>query len=113
MESQRNVFTVVEYHQKVNRLQFQNGQTLIEYLVLLSVVALIVLTVTRNSVFQRLLGPNSNMFSAISRYMEFTYRHGLSGTYDSSNYGPGSEHETYYKNGSTRFFSGLDEYKGQ
>lgn len=90
----------------------ESGQSIVEYIMLLGVVLLLVLTVLKNDRFQDIMGPNSTIVNGMRDSMMYSYRHGRPGlsSADTSNYT--SSHETYTRsdgNGS-RFFSNNDPY---
>jgi hypothetical protein len=91
----------------------QKGQTLVEYMLLLSVVAMIVLTFYRSKLFQKYFGNRGLIGQTIKTKSEFAYRHGYMGTVDSFPKGSreGSAHPTYADpNGGSRFFGPKDPY---
>lgn len=90
----------------------EKGQTLVEYILLLSVVLAVGIALFRSERFRAFLGPQSGIFAEIRTYMEYTYRHGsaFKGQSDESNYE--NVHDTYIKRRETRFFSPLEKYPG-
>ena len=96
----------------------ENGQSLVEYVLMLFVIVAIVSTLTQSKVFKSMFGEDSEFFNAMRGYIEYTYQHGSfekkGRTY---NYTDNSlEHGTYVnenpKKGSksTHFFIPLDKY---
>ncbi|HLW55880.1 MAG TPA: hypothetical protein VKY27_00760 [Bacteriovoracaceae bacterium] len=93
----------------------QDGQTVVEYILLLAVAVSLIITFYNSEAFRRLFGEQGAVAQKIRQDSEFSYRHG----YTRGNTGDvsrtnrdGSIHPTYYnqeKSGS-RFFSGKDAY---
>ncbi|MFL5783810.1 MAG: hypothetical protein ACJ76H_04310 [Bacteriovoracaceae bacterium] len=91
----------------------QKGQTLVEYILLLSVVVGIVLTFYRSKLFQKYFGNKGMIGQTIKTRTEFAYRHGYMGTNDPQPKGSreGSTHPTYADpTGGSRFFGPKDKY---
>lgn len=89
------------------------GQSTIEYLLLLIVVATFAATVFNSAAFRNIFGKDSSFFAIMQNKIQFTYRHGLEGEKeDSFNYGDGSAHHSYYsqEEGKSRFFLPLEGY---
>ena len=86
------------------------GQSTVEYIMLLAVITSIVVSVVNSDWFKQFFGPDSEVFERMKSYMEYTYRHGLPGQNGVADYGYGQEHETYFKDGQTRFFYPKDRY---
>ncbi len=82
----------------------QRGQSAVEYILLLAVVASVAFAVLNSDLFKKLIGENSSVFKTAKSYMEYSYRHGLAGFESSDSYMKGGTHETYYTNENTRFF---------
>lgn len=51
------------------------GQSAVEYLLLLSVVVSLGLTVFKSDVFKKMFGENSGMFESLRKRMEYNYRY--------------------------------------
>ena len=88
------------------------GQTMVEYVLLLSVILTLIAAVFKSDAFQNLWGPESEVFKALRERTEFTYRHGLiiediSGDKTDNTYS--GTHETYY-DGQSRFFVPRENY---
>ncbi len=91
----------------------QKGQTLVEYMLLLSVVAMIVLTFYKSKLFQKYFGNRGMIGQTIKTRSEFAYRHGYMGTEDTFPKGSrnGAIHPTYDDPaGGSRFFGPKDKY---
>ncbi len=89
------------------------GQSTIEYLLLLVVVASLAATVFNSAAFRNIFGNDSSFFAIMQNRIQFTYRHGLEGEKeDSFNYGDGTGHHSYYsqEDSNTRFFLPLEGY---
>jgi hypothetical protein len=91
----------------------QKGQTLVEYMLLLSVVAMIVLTFYKSKLFQKYFGNRGLIGQTIKTRSEFAYRHGFMGTEDTFPKGSrdGANHPTYADpQGGSRFFGPKEKY---
>ena len=86
------------------------GQTLVEYVLILGMLALIGVSIFKSDAFKGIFGEDSLLFEKLNRKMSYEYRHGASGSVDRSNNNYGGNHETYYINGKTRFFIGVKPY---
>ena len=94
--------------------RFSQGQSTIEYLLLLTVCMLLIMTVLRSDAFRRYLGQDSEFFTLMRERFAYTYRHGRDGVDNAQiDYNTPHSHPTYSDGGSSRFFSGKDEYGGQ
>jgi hypothetical protein len=97
--------------QKPTVLKKQNqGQSTVEYVLLLAVIMVLVYSVLQSDRFKETLGQDSEIFAAMEKYIEYTYRHGGPGLTDPSTYA--GDHETYKKDGAigTRFFTPAEQY---
>jgi hypothetical protein len=96
-------------------LKNEKGQSMLEYVLLLAVVATIGMTLFKSKVFTNFMGPNSVFFETLRNNYEYTYRYGsprtgLEDPTEGNAYS--SRHESYY-NGAlseTRFFTPVDTY---
>lgn len=92
----------------------QNGQSAVEYIMLLAVISVLTFSVINSDRFKDFMGPDSSFFAAVRSRIEFSYRHGYSKPVedDKTNNGYGGFHETYYnfEKGQSRFFSGVERY---
>lgn len=91
----------------------QKGQTLVEYMLLLSVVAMIVLTFYKSKLFQRYFGNQGLIGKTIKSRSEFAYRHAYMGAEDTFPKGSrdGASHPTYADPaGGSRFFGPKERY---
>ena len=90
----------------------ENGQSIVEYIMLLGVVLLLVLTVLKNDRFREMMGPNSTIVNGMRDSMMYSYRHGRPGLSSNDTSNNDSAHDTYSKSGGSesRFFSGNDPY---
>lgn len=93
----------------------QRGQTLVEYILLLSVVAGILLTFYKSRLFQRYFGDRGLIGQTIKSRSEFAYRHGYMGVEDTHPKGSrdGASHPTYTDGNESRFFGPQDRYPAQ
>lgn len=91
----------------------QKGQTLVEYILLLSVVTAILLTFYKSRLFQRYFGNAGLIGQTIKTRSEFAYRHAYMGTTDThpKNSRDGATHPTYDDPDSgSRFFGPREKY---
>ncbi len=82
-------------------------------MLLLSVVAMIVLTFYKSKLFQKYFGNRGLIGQTIKTRSEFSYRHGYMGTEDTFPKGSrdGANHPTYADPaGGSRFFGPKDKY---
>jgi competence protein ComGC len=97
-------------------LKNQRGQTLVEYILLLSVAVSIVLTFYRSQAFKKLFGENGQIGKSVKSQSEFAYRHAYArnrpATDIDRNNKDGSIHPSYADviEGGTRFFGPKDAY---
>jgi Flp pilus assembly pilin Flp len=94
----------------------QQGQTLVEYILILAVATSLVVTFYRSQTFQKLFGENGSVGRMFKLESEFGYRHAfINGRNLESNvpYTNASEHPSYYNKakGETRFFGASDPYQ--
>ena len=88
-----------------------NGQSVVEYILLLVVITSLVFAVFRSQVFKDFLGEDSSFFKSMKTQIEYSYRHGLlEKRADESDYG--GDHHSYInpQTGNTRFFGGKEQY---
>ncbi len=85
------------------------GQTMVEYILLLSVLVSIGFAIFRSDMFQNFIGEDSAFFDAISGYTEYTYRHGTGEGRASENTDGITNHKSYYFGGKSRFFIATGE----
>jgi hypothetical protein len=96
-------------------LKNQTGQSLVEYILLLAVVASLVVTFYNSQAFQRLFGPNGEFGRMVKEDAEFAYRHAFLRNRP-ANIPVGereiSGHPSYHNTaqGGTRFFSSKEPY---
>ncbi len=91
----------------------QKGQTMVEYILLLSVVAMIVLTFYKSKLFQKYFGNRGIIGQSIKSQSEFSYRHGYMGVQDPHPKASrdGATHPTYADPaGGSRFFGPREKY---
>ncbi len=94
------------------------GQSLVEYILLLVVIAFIAVGIFKGTSIGEMFGKNSKFFKYAKHQLEYTYRHGnnytggIEGIEDNSNYQ--TFHHTYTKeSGESRFFGPIEEYGGR
>jgi Flp pilus assembly pilin Flp len=99
-------------------LKSNKGQSAVEYILLLALIASITFAVTKNRNFQAFIKGDSGLFSTMRKGMSYTYRYGreyiegseaeaaMSFEYDSPN------HELYLnkKENQSRFIMGITTY---
>jgi hypothetical protein len=90
-------------------LRNEKGQSVVEYILLLVVVMSLSATVYNSDAFKKFMGPNSEFFKALSDSIEFSYRHGLQGFEDTTDYNS-LNHPTYTDGSKTRFFLPQSQY---
>jgi len=89
------------------------GQSTVEYIMLLSMIAVLAISVLNNARVRAFLGPESKVLENIRTYMEYAYR---TGSTTSSGAGQSFEysgfHDSYYntQEGMTRFFTTEGRY---
>lgn len=91
-------------------LKNQEGQSTVEYILLLAVVVSLFSVVFNSQAFQELLGPEGSFFQAVGAKIEFSYRNGFPGEqrFTPPNYSD-LDSPTINQN---RFFSPRDPYPG-
>lgn len=101
----------MEYKNKVFN---QLGQSTVEYVLLFGLVSILVVQVTNSKVFKDLFQADGEFVTKVVNLFEYTYRHAGSGSKDETSKfisTDGEIHESYYKNGKTRFFAPKEAYK--
>ena len=90
------------------------GQTAVEYILMMAVIASIILTIVTSDAFRSLFGEDSRVFLTFKNYIEHTYRHSFNGEGDATGtYGDFSGfHDSYTQDGGgdTRFFLVKEPY---
>ena len=84
-----------------------SGQALMEYILLISVISLMFISILKSDQFQDVFGEDANFFKQMRIKMAFEYRHGLSrkkGKNDLTNNAYAGRHETYSDGSKSRFF---------
>ena len=100
-------------------LKNQQGQTVVEYILLLAVSVSLVMTFYRSSTFKKLFGEQGVVGQVYKRETEWGYRHAyLLGSKEGANslpYTSAREHPSYFNQseGQTRFFGPSDPYPAQ
>ncbi len=103
----KNIFSQLRHHANKN-----SGQSVVEYVMILAVVVVLVMTVLRSAGFKNFFGPDSPLFEKYAKYLEYTYRHGMSGFDDSKSDVMSNTHESYSQGkGNTHFFTSRDPYE--
>ena len=86
-------------------IENKKGQSLVEYILLLGMLLMIGVSIFKSAQFKQIFGEDSSLFEKLRRQFEYEYRHGLSGELDRTDNSYGGEHESFYTQGKTRFFS--------
>ena len=88
------------------------GQSTVEYILLLAVVMLFVLTVLRHPRFKEFMGEDSQFFAFLKNRFIYTYRLTRDGTIPQQPYSYDNPmgHPSYAGDGKSRFFSGKEPY---
>lgn len=98
------------------KLLSQHGQTVVEYILLLSVSVALVMTFYRSAAFKKLFGENGEVGKLVKSQGEFSYRHAYSRNRPAAdipqNNKDGASHPSYadINQGGTRFFGPRDAY---
>lgn len=92
-------------------LSNEKGQSLVEYIMLLAVVASLVSFVFKTDFWQSYFGPEGKFEKAFRARMEYSYRHGMEGEsfYSPPNYNS-RNHDHYYNGAATRFYRPNEPY---
>lgn len=90
------------------------GQSLVEYILLLAVVSALSFTIFKSARFKQLFQGQAGFFAGIKKGMVYSYRYGLQykeseGADMAFDYSSAS-HDTYTKNGTSRFFASQGKY---
>lgn len=95
------------YRNKVSYLKNESGQSTVEYILLLAVVATVVFAIFKSEGFNKLFGENGQIVQRYKQQFEFSYRHGFFEMKEDKtpDYSSG-DHESYQG----RFFSAKDPY---
>lgn len=87
-------------------VDYEKGQTTVEYILLLSIVGLMMASLLKLDIFQRFLGPEGVFAKTFRGQIEYTYRHAKFGNEFSTDTSPQEEHESY----KGRFYGAKDKY---
>ena len=99
-------------------LKNREGQSAVEYILLLAVLASLSFSVLNSAAFKDFMAGNSGLFLTIRKGMEYSYRYGVPVTQETDLEKARdfdlqtNEHDLYYnsKEGASRFFTGPDPY---
>ena len=95
---------------EISKDRKDRGQSTVEYILMLAVVASLAAMILNSERFKKTLGADSEIFKKFAQRLEFTYRHGVSGAGDpTSRTPPFGMHETYFK-GASRIFMPTGKY---
>lgn len=85
------------------------GQSVVEYLLLMGVLVSLGLVVFKHPKFQDILGPDSNVFRGMKKFMTYSYRHARPGTDGNADL-TGASHDSFMGGGRSRFFAPKEKY---
>lgn len=92
----------------------RQGQTMVEYLLLFLVAVSLAAILFRSKIFTDFLSSDSPFFNALTKDIEYSYRHGRGpwGKEDNANL---EQHPTFYNadENSSRFFSPTEPYPSE
>ena len=91
-----------------------SGQALMEYILLISVISMMFISILKSDQFQDVFGDEANFFKQMRIKLAYEYRHSISrekNKLDTTNNSYSGSHESYVKNGSTRFFIAKAPYE--
>ena len=83
---------------------YQQGQSTIEYLFLLLVVAVIIFSVVNDPRWQNLFGVQGSLYGGMKRYLESTYRHAYAVENNNYDYNRHQSYANTVGGGESRFF---------
>lgn len=89
------------------------GQSTVEYILLISVIASLVFTIMKSEGFQNIFGEEGTFSEQFRKETEFSYRHGLGGkAFLPETIDYNTRHDTYLPvgGGNTRFFGAKEGY---
>lgn len=89
------------------------GQSVVEYILLMSVVMSLAMMIFKSRYFKNFFGPDSVVFNNFRLSLEHSYRHGFPGKLESKEREQeryNEVHESYFSEGDTHFFF-TKEYK--
>lgn len=89
----------------------EKGQSMVEYIMLLAVVASLASFVFKTDLWKGYFGENGKFEAVFRARMEYSYRHSLGGEqfFTEPNYGS-NRHDSYRSSSQTRFFKPTDAY---
>jgi Flp pilus assembly pilin Flp len=95
-------------------LRKQDGQTVVEYILLLAVAVSLVMTFYNSDTYRKLFGNQGSIGKAMKDETEFSYRHAYGKNGSPADLPPyqGNNHPSYFnqESGQTRFFGPKDNY---
>jgi hypothetical protein len=93
----------------------QKGQTVVEYILLLTVVFALIFTFINSPFYKTMFGENGKLAQGLKSQTEFGYRHayllGRPTGVMPANYGAINSHPSYSAGGSSRFFGPQSPYR--
>jgi len=93
----------------------EQGQTVVEYILLLSVVFTLIYTFLNSNFYQTMFGSNGQLATNMKSQSEFGYRHGFMRGRPAGlmplQYNGASSHPSYTKGGESRFYGPRNPYR--
>ena len=97
-----------------NQIDNEKGQSVVEYILLLSVVMTLVYFILTNQRFKELIGADSQYIQALRNYLEYSYRftHPAPNNTRTQFTGYGGNHHSYYNQskGESHFYGLVERY---
>lgn len=84
--------------------KFHSGQSLVEYIMMLAVVAVFMNIILNSAAFKGVFGANSSFFDSIQFYLESTYQFPYFSETRNVQYAEGQIHDSYVGSDGSRFW---------
>jgi Flp pilus assembly pilin Flp len=97
-------------HKKNTFLNNQKGQSAVEYILLIAVIAALINTVFTSDAFKRIFGDEGTFAKVYKQELEYSYRHALRGKKEFVIPDYKEPHDSYFDGSATRFFSAKEPY---
>ena len=91
----------------------EEGQSMVEYLLLITVVVSLAMAIFKSDLYVKFMGANSPYFITMKNYFEYTYRFGSEGTQINPTYNTYTDTNPLYIDdvgSQSRFFLPSEEY---